>query len=124
MPRPAKAPRLYLRKKADRAPQWVIVDREAEHPTGCAAGDSEGAEKALAKYLAAKHVPNYSDGEPGRVSITDVLILFLTKHAPTLKREDTAKKAAVHLSGFFEHNKVGDLTPGLCRDYTKWRQKQ
>ncbi len=58
MPRRSKGPRLWLRQRRGRKSVWIIRDGRDQKGTGCLAHDIVGAERALAAYLAAKHVKN------------------------------------------------------------------
>ena len=75
MPRPAKGARLYL-KRFKTGPAWIIRDGPTERGTGCGEGERAGAERALGEYLAKKHRPDYSDGNPANVKIGDVLVSY------------------------------------------------
>ena len=62
MPRPAKGARLWLEpEERDASGQlvrlttWVIRDGARKVRTGCAGDDREGAERALADYIASKY---------------------------------------------------------------------
>jgi hypothetical protein len=88
MPARIKGPRLYLRRArtdttGDHAAVWIILDGSNQHSTGCAAHDIEGAEKALAKYLASKHAraARQAGGrDPDQIPITEALTLYLADH--------------------------------------------
>lgn len=63
--RPAKGPRLYLRKaRPDRSATWVIKDYGREFTTGCSAEDRKGANEAMQQYIAQRGRPAIGwDGE-------------------------------------------------------------
>ena len=69
MPRRSKGARLWLRKaqydrsgKLSHAPVWLIKDGKHRESTGCGVDDDRGAEKALAGYIARKHVAQAESG--------------------------------------------------------------
>jgi hypothetical protein len=71
VPRRAKGPRLYLRKRRGREPVWVILDGENEISIGCGSDDRGGAEKALASYIAKKHKPDWHNSHPAEVAAAE-----------------------------------------------------
>lgn len=122
MPRPAKGARLYYVRKDDR---WVI--RDTGHPdigTGCGLGERGAAERALEAYLTSKHRPDFGQGDPARVLITDVLTLYADERAGDTKRPDVAWSALPHLIEFFDGKTVAHATPNVCRAYARWRMAQ
>ena len=82
MPRPAKPPRLYLRDRRGRGPIWVVLDAGDEVSTGCGPGDREGAERALARYIARKHKPKIGISDQRVLPIADVLTYYLREKDP------------------------------------------
>src|SRR5260370_5539512 len=92
---PARArPHLYLRRSrfdttGSYAAVWIIKDRGRQRSTGCLANDIEGAERALAKYLAGKHASaarQARDRDPDEIPVADVLTLYLTEIVPKRSR--------------------------------------
>jgi hypothetical protein len=82
-PAPAKRPRLWLRParrdaagRIVRQAVWIILDRGRHIATGCAAGDAEAADRALAAYLAAKHDPRQGPRRFDEIAIPDVLSVY------------------------------------------------
>lgn len=137
-----KGPRLYLqpeRKNGNgslEAARWVIRDGNSKRSTGCAIGDVEGAEKALADYIAEKHDPRLNVGRPSHVLIVDVLNVYARDVVPGHSRpEETASKIArlafwwgapgtsgrkalgpaPLLTGY-----VSDISPANCRAYVSF----
>src|ERR1700693_5442429 len=76
MPQPAKGIRLYLRKRAERKPVWVIVDGHSEIATGCNEGNREQAEKALADYITRKYRGPRGPCHPDQMSINRALEIY------------------------------------------------
>jgi integrase len=121
MPRTAKPPRLYLRKRAGREATYVILDQGREHSTGCGVGSERKAEEAFARYLAAKHQPNWGDGDPANIAVADVLTLYAEKKAP--------KQAAPELVGYhippllahFGDKSCWEVTEESCLEYLSKR---
>ena len=100
MPRRSKGPRLLLRKerrgKSGRVVQnatWVILDTingRHEKSTRCGVNDRQGAERALADYLAHKYLTEVSRDErdPAHIPIADVLALYTRDIAPETHASD------------------------------------
>jgi integrase len=119
--RPAKGARLYVRDN-----RFVILDqgpdgRRREIGTGASAGDRAAAEKALAAYLAEKHVPDFGSGHPSEVLITDVLAYYAEHHAPKVVRRDSLARSLTVLGDFFATKTANDMTPQLCDQFVDWR---
>ena len=90
MSRRAKGARLWLEPeerdqqgKLVRRATWVIRDGSHKIRTGCARDDREGAERALAEYIAKKYtVPRERGRNPAEILILDVLNIYLIDKAP------------------------------------------
>lgn len=121
MPRPAKPPRLYLRERAGREPQFVILDRGNEVGTGCGPSRQHEAEAAFARYLSERHSPNWGDGDPARIPVADVLNLYATEHAPNIASPITAAHRIDRLLEFFGEMKAWDVTASTCAAYVAAR---
>lgn len=124
MPRPKKPPRLWLHKRDDRAAQWIILDSGEQIITGALEGEYRKAEKALADYIALKHRPDFGDGHPSRVLISDVLNDYLERRAPECERSDLIAIACERLGEFFASKYVSAISQDSCQDYVAWRVKQ
>jgi integrase len=131
MSRQAKGARLWLepeRKQNGRLRKravWVIRDGARKIGTGCAGGEREKAERALARYIAAKYQPSKQrDRDPAETLVLDVLNLYLTEVAPGHKRPDETKQRILKLADFWERKTLDDITGDLSRDYVKWRVGQ
>lgn len=125
MPRNAKGARLWLRpggRASDgrvRAAAWYIRDGNRMRATGCGAGDRDGAEKALAEWIAAKHDPRPA---PGRVVDTaDIVNLYLREVAPRHARPHETAGRAVFLLSHFAGRPAGEIRPADCRAYAAGR---
>jgi integrase len=124
MPRRAAPPRLYLRKRANGAASWIILHRGRQFGTGALEHDRDKAHAALADYLGEKHRPEFGDGHPAHIRITDALSSYAEKHAPGLARPDLIGYAALRLGEFFGDRTVATLTETACADFVAWRCRQ
>lgn len=124
MPRHAKGPRLWLRSRAGRTAQWVILDRGSEHGTGCGAGDREGAEKALARHIEAKYRPKAKGGRLASLSVPDVVSIYLKEHAPTVVNTDFIAYTSEPIIAWWGDKTLADIKGQSCRDYVTWRTAQ
>jgi integrase len=133
MPRRSKGPRLWLRKErrdaSGRVVQnatWVILDTingRHEESTGCGIDDRAGAERALAEYLARKHLTHVSKDErdPAHIPVADVLALYARDIASSHARpRETAQRITV-LLGFFGDKMLNEINGALCREYVRAR---
>jgi integrase len=124
MSRPSKPPRLFLHKRKGKATRWLILHDGKQIVTGAIEGERRKAEAALANYIVLNHKPDFGDGHPTRVLISDVLNEYLEKHAPDCKRSDLIAIGAELLGEFFDGKAVSDINPESCNAYVKWRVKQ
>lgn len=123
MPRARKPPRLWLRSRAGRQPTWVILDAGTEHRTGCGPSDIDGAQKALSYYIAAKWTPS-RERTLGRLSIADVMAVYLREHAPTVARPEFLAFASAPILDWWGAKTLAVIRGQTCRDYTAWRGTQ
>jgi integrase len=121
MPRRSKGPRLYLRKRRGREAVYVILDGENEIGTGCGAGDSERAEKALSAYIARKHKPDWQNTHPAEIAVADVLAYYGTNRAPKLIHPQLVGYHMVPLLKHFGGSTCWDVNSETCRTYTELR---
>lgn len=122
MPRHAKGPRLYLRKRRGRPAVYVIRDGSDEHSTGCGADDLAGARRALEAHLAAAHrPPQRAADDLARILIADVINAYLTEHAPTAARADFLTYTAGSALRWWGTKTLADVRAQACRDYVAWR---
>lgn len=132
MSRPAKPPRLYLRDRKGRGPIWVVLDSGDEVSTGCGPGDRQGAERALARYIARKYRPKIGISDQRVLPIADVLTYYLRERDPGEDDIDgRARKAFDDLSINIERllewwgDKVlSDVKRSNCRAYVEYRTAQ
>ncbi|MTH95109.1 site-specific integrase [Roseibium sp. RKSG952] len=121
MPRPRKAPRLFVRRDED-PPVWVIRDGSRQVRTGCIESEAEEAEKRLAEYLASKHEPTKSS-DPKDVPVADVLSLYLTDKIPHLGKPGNEIDFITQLSPFWGKLHLYDIDNRHTTDYAKARMK-
>ena len=118
MPREAKGPRLYLRKRTG---LWAIKDTgHGERSTGTR--DRREAEAALARYIAEKDRP-IGPGTPDQVTVADVLERYAEEHAPTLRDPERTAYAIQALAPLLGALPVSALTGPVCRRYARERGK-
>lgn len=122
MPRPTKPPRLYLRERAGREAQFVILDRGKEIGTGCGPSRQHEAEAKFSRYLAEKHSTDWGDGDPAKVGVADVLNLYATEHAPNIASPVTAAHRIDRLLEFFGELNAWDVTASTCAGYVEARK--
>jgi integrase len=120
MPRKRQPPRLYLR--ADES-VWVIRDGSKTIRTGCSAGDSTGAEKALAAYLNDKFQPAVREHRLASLSVPEILTAYGREHAPTLHASDRAGYAIAALMSWWADKNLSDIRGSTCRGYSDFRRK-
>jgi hypothetical protein len=123
MPRRSKGARLWLRKRRGRAAQWVIRDGDYQKSTSCVAYDLVGAERALASYIASKHVRQArgASREPDQIPVADVLTIYLTDVVPHHSRPKEAKGRIKRLDSFFGNKMLSFVTGETCRAYAAQR---
>jgi integrase len=131
MSRQSKGARLWLepeRKENGRLRKratWVIRDGARKISTGCARGEREDAERALAKYIAVKYQPSRQrDRDPAQTLILDVLNLYLSEVASKHSRPEETKQRILTLADFWQPYMLTDINGELCRNYVKWRVGQ
>jgi integrase len=125
----SKGPHLLLRKprRLGERRRWVIIDPHGsprETSTGAFGDDRATAEKALAAYLAKKHVPQFGGGDPHEVLIADVLSLYGAQ--TTAIRQDTIGDAITMLLAFpqWAGRPVAAINAASCDDFVQWRIRQ
>src|SRR4051794_32563155 len=125
MPRSAKGARLWLEpeeRSADgklvRNAAWVIRDGKSKVRTGCARTDREGAEQALAEYIAKKYqVPRDRGRHPSQVLVLDVLNIYLVDKAPTHSDPSITKGRVMTLAGWWGDKTLAEVNGTTCREY-------
>lgn len=123
MPRQSQGARLWLRKRAGRAAQWVIRDGSYQKGTGRPAHDLIGAERALAAYIAEKHVRTLRkvSRDPERIPIADVLTVYLRDIVPRHSRPKETKTRLKAVERFFGNKMLSYVTGETCRAYSAQR---
>ena len=108
MPRRADGPRLWLEKAQRDADgnlthhaRWCIKDRGRKYSTGRSEDDRRGAEKALAAYIAEKHVTGAASGvrSPAAIPLADVVALYARhiggRRSTTITAKDCARQSSL-----------------------------
>jgi integrase len=121
MPRKSKGARLAY---SDDDGYWYIRDGQRRRSTGCTFPDKSGAEQKLKDYLAQKHEPHFGSGDPAKVSVIDIMLLYVEKKAPLTRRPDIVDGAKVPLGLFWKGKSADDITPNSCQSYVNWRCSQ
>jgi hypothetical protein len=133
MPRRADGPRLWLEKAQRDADgnlthhaRWCIKDRGRKYSTGCSEDDRRGAEKALAAYIAEKHVTGAASGvrSPAAIPLADVVALYARHIADRHARPRETAARLDRLLNFFGDKMLGDVNGELCRAYVRERGRQ
>lgn len=130
MPARAKGPRLWLRRErkgrdgSSRRAVWIIRDNGRDETTGCPAHDTAGAERALGRYLAAKHAraaAGRRNRHPTEIPIADVLALYARDVAPSHARpKETALRLAA-LDRYAKDDTLATINGAWCRAYAATR---
>lgn len=114
MPRKAKGARLYLDRERK---QWAIRDGSSFIRTGCAEPDHAGAEKQLAKYIAAKYRP----AKVASPLIADVLLVYAQERLPKTRAKGKASHNISNLTPFWASKRADDVNSENCIAYAKDR---
>lgn len=130
MPPRGRGPYLWLRRerrggdgrRSHRA-VWIIRDGRYQRSTGCGADDHRGAERALADYIAHKHVraAGARARDPSRIPVADVLALYARDVAPRRRRPQEAAARIRMLLAHFGRLRLSDVNGAACRDYAARR---
>lgn len=135
MSRRSKGPRLYLRagrthpRTGQPVPDiYYIRDGQAQVSTGCGPARLEGAEQALAEYIASKWSPNTEaaerNGDPASIYVAEVLALYLQEKAPTSPDPVSMAGRFASLLAFWEEKTLADVKRSSCQAYVAWRTAQ
>lgn len=126
MPPRGQGPRLQLRParrdgsgRVTHPATWRIIDGRHQRSTSCRADDRGGAERALATYIAEKHVAQAGRGQrdPSRVPVADVISVYGKEVAKTHARPKETAQRIKALLGFFGTKRLSDINGSLCRSY-------
>lgn len=120
MPRPRKAPRLWLRREKHGSGQWIILDGSKQVRTGCAGDDLEGAEQRLREYLAEKHQPTNSL-DPRAIPVADALSFYVMHHIPTLANPKNEALILKALLPFWGELNLSDVAKSNSKRYATRR---
>jgi integrase len=115
--RKPKPPRLYLRSRDGRKSQWIIIDDGKQHVTSCGESDREGAEKALAAYIADKYRPPAGPSNPDQMSIARALEIYGRERAPHVASPETIGYHLSALLPFWGKQPVSAIKGETCRRY-------
>lgn len=110
MSRRSQGPRLYLDPKRK---QWAIRDGSHFIRTGCPERDSEGAQKRLAEYIAAKYRPTPSPSP----LVADMLLTYAQEHLPMTAAGANTGFNIANLERFWGDKKLEDVNARNCRAY-------
>jgi integrase len=132
MPRPAKNARLWLEPeerdqegKLVRRATWVIRDGSRKIRTGCARDNREGAERALAEYIARKYaVPRDRGRHPSEILVLDVLNIYLLDKAPQHSDPSITKARVMVLAEWWAEKTLAHVNGTTCREYVAHRIAQ
>jgi integrase len=90
---------------------WIIIDGDRRISTRCGEGDLAGAERALAKHIAASHQPERQRyGDPGAIPLADILNLYAKSKATTVARPNELIQRSAALLGYFGRMTLAELT--------------
>lgn len=127
MPR-EKRPRLWFRPGhtlADgyvREGAWIILDRGRHIATGCAQGEVERADRALAAYIGGKYTPDRKTRSVDQVTVAETLTLYDIDVGPGRTPQKKFDAALRRLNDLLGGNKtLGEISTTLCNDYTEKR---
>lgn len=123
MPRKRLPPHLFLDVREPRMPNfWRIRDGKNRPSTGCLEHDFEGAEQALAEYIAAKYRP--PTGLGARLLIDEVIAAYLKEHADESKSREFLLYTAQPIIEWWTGKRLAEVNRTNCRAYVKWRTAQ
>lgn len=128
MPRAKKGPRLWFRpERFDKAGKrvshgvWVIIDGTKHVSTGCAEGEAEAAQHALARYAVEQFQPPRRERDIEEIRVAEVLAIYDADCRETQANKRTFDGRIVRLNDFFGDMMLADVNGQTCRDYVKDR---
>lgn len=130
MSRRAKGPRLWLRPARHDAAgtvthlaTWIIRDGQRAKGTGCGAGETKEAERALAAYIDSKHTSHVisTKRDPAFILVDDVLAIYARDIAPKHARPDETAARIKRLAAFWHARRLSEVTGQTCREYARKR---
>lgn len=117
MPRKKQPARLWFRKDTG---TWFIKDGAERIGTGCAEGEVERAEEALRTYVGEKYQP-VRGGSSVKVSVGDVLIVYLEEKADGTSRPKETEAAIKRLNMFWGAKMINEVRGKTCRQFADER---
>ncbi|WP_374322888.1 tyrosine-type recombinase/integrase [Brevundimonas sp.] len=135
MSRRSKGPRLYLRagrvhaRTGQPIPDvYYIRDGQTEVSTGCGPDRLEGAEQALAEYIASKWSPSEGaaerTGDPASIYVAEIAALYLQEKAPRSPDPVSLRGRFASLLEFWGDKTLADVRRSTCQAYVAWRTAQ
>lgn len=129
MPRRSKGPRLYLRRarpSIGRKAVWLIRDGQRDFATGCIGspadkGPPEGAQRALANYIANKYRPSCKTRDIEQIDIADVLSIYLDDCGDDQADRKKFEARISRLNSFWGGRMLSEVSTATCKEYVKVR---
>jgi integrase len=118
----SKGARLYLKKLKGRNAVYVIRGIPKEVSTGCGAGNVEGANQALSRYLAQHFQPDTRQRELAAISVPEVLTLYMSQIPSDSPSRATRGYQVKALLPFWGEKSLADVKGSKCRDYVSKRK--
>jgi integrase len=128
MPRPAKPPRLWLRREKRKAGKvvrhatWFILDRGRQFSTNCGKGENEEAERALERYISEKYRPARRERDLAAIKVADVISIYLDDIAPKRANPEKIAERFDRLLDFWGERTLDQVTGVSCRQYVTDRE--
>lgn len=120
-----KEARLWLRQRKGREPRWVVLDNGREYPAGDCGSDRAAAEKWFnSEYVPSRYRADTGKSDPAKISVAEVMSLYMTEVAPTHSEPKLAGYHSKPLLKFFRGKALSDINGGLCRKYAETRGKE
>jgi integrase len=122
MPR-AKRIRLWRRpekRKADgyvREATWIIIDGNRHISTGCATGETERAQRALAAYIGAKYQPARRARSIEDILIADVLAVYHSDVGPKQTPPKKFNACVERLNEFWGAKTLVEVSKATCKEF-------
>jgi integrase len=113
MPQKRRPARLWLRPDTG---TWFIKDGTKRISTECSEAEVAAAQNFLAIYLADQYRPERG-GSASKVTIGDVLMVYLDEKAGKTARPKETEAMIGRLNDFFGGYKVADIRGKLCREF-------
>lgn len=115
MPRRSSGPKLWFDKKRE---TWTIIDGRSRSRTGLGAAEIKRAEKALADYIASKHVVKDSN-DP---YISDALSAYTEEHLRGIASEKSVLYDIAHITKWWGKFRVSEISTANCKLYIAHRK--